>query len=214
MFWLCNQHFQAKFESLSFVIIFCSFVCSFFNILFKLPSSKLYTPCALHFNYYAPCTKHPVPVHLTMMKMLFKWTWGTYVLLLPPLSKLILQYVFLFVYFDMNAMYCILKGFSLYNFGNKIVFIVIVIVIVSNDTRVLVYKWNHLEYYFGIEYRYSTNVTWSFLNISLIKFLKIQVETIYLCKKTSGIPSGFIKTASTQLLNTLFLRTEFFYLQI
>ena len=121
---------------------------------------------------------------------------------------------FLFVYFDMTAMYCILKGFSLYNFGNKIVFIVIVIGIVSNDTRVLVYKWNHLEYYFGIEYRYSTNVTWSLLNISLIKFLKIQVETIYLCKKTSGIPSGFIKTASTQLLNTLFLRTEFFHLQI
>ena len=29
----------------------------------------------------------------------------------------------------MNAMYCILKGFSLYNFGNKFVFIVIVIVI-------------------------------------------------------------------------------------
>ena len=32
------------------------------------------------------------------------------------------------VCFDMNAMYCILKGFSLYNFGNKFVFIVIVIV--------------------------------------------------------------------------------------
>ena len=29
----------------------------------------------------------------------------------------------------MNAMYCILKGFSWYNFGNKFVFIVIVIFI-------------------------------------------------------------------------------------
>ena len=32
----------------------------------------------------------------------------------------------------MNAMYWILKGFSLYNFGNKFVFIVIAIVIVLN----------------------------------------------------------------------------------
>ena len=39
-------------------------------------------------------------------------------------------FFFLLVCFDMNAMYCILKGFSLYNFGNKFVFIVIVIVIV------------------------------------------------------------------------------------
>ena len=35
----------------------------------------------------------------------------------------------LIVCFDMNTMYCILKGFLLYNFGNKFVFIVVVIVI-------------------------------------------------------------------------------------
>ena len=51
---------------------------------------------------------------------------------------------FLFVCFDMNAMYCILKGFSLYNFGNKFVFIVIVIVIVSMiDMLVLRPKGNN-----------------------------------------------------------------------
>ena len=43
---------------------------------------------------------------------------------------------FLFVCFDMNAMYCILKGFSLYNFGNKFVFIVIVIVNSEGDPPV------------------------------------------------------------------------------
>ena len=40
----------------------------------------------------------------------------------------------------MNAMYCILKGLSLYNFGNKFVFIVIVIAPVawfSIDIRVI-----------------------------------------------------------------------------
>ena len=31
------------------------------------------------------------------------------------------------VSYDMNVMYCISKGFSLYNFGNKFVFIAIVI---------------------------------------------------------------------------------------
>ena len=36
-------------------------------------------------------------------------------------------------------MYCILKGFSLYNFGSKFVFIVIVIVIISNRTAYLYY---------------------------------------------------------------------------
>ena len=34
---------------------------------------------------------------------------------------------FCFVSYDMNVMYCILKGFSLYNLSNKFVFIVIVI---------------------------------------------------------------------------------------
>ena len=38
--------------------------------------------------------------------------------------------VFLFVCFDMNAMYGILKDFYLYNFGNKFVVIVIVIVMI------------------------------------------------------------------------------------
>ena len=45
-------------------------------------------------------------------------------------------FFYLFVCFDMNAMYCILKGFSLYSFGNKFVFIVIVIVINGFITQV------------------------------------------------------------------------------
>ena len=35
---------------------------------------------------------------------------------------------FLFVCYDMHVMHCNLKDFSLYNFGNKFVFIVIVII--------------------------------------------------------------------------------------
>ena len=34
-----------------------------------------------------------------------------------------------FVCYDMNVIFCILKGFSLYNFGNKFVFIVIVFIV-------------------------------------------------------------------------------------
>ena len=48
-----KQNLKVNLLSQYFVPLFVHIV---FNILFKLPSSKLYAPGTLHFNYYAPCT--------------------------------------------------------------------------------------------------------------------------------------------------------------
>ena len=115
--------FKQKFESISFVIIFCSFDCSFFFFTFVI----FQTVCTLHITFQLLCTLHIAPCHSSPDndENAVEMNLGH----ISSTSAPILQYVFLFVCFDMNTMYSILKGFSLYKFGNKFVFIVIVIVI-------------------------------------------------------------------------------------
>ena len=67
MFWLCNQHLQAKFESLSFVIIFCSFSCSFF-FTFCLNS---HLPNCMHPAHYISIIMHFA--HSTLFQLTWQW---------------------------------------------------------------------------------------------------------------------------------------------
>ena len=113
-----KQNLKVYLLSLYFVPLFVHF---FLHFVYNLPSSKLYAPCTLHFNY----------LHSTLFQLTWHW-WKCCLNNLGHISSTSAPIVkvdssicwgFLFISLDINVMYCILKSFSLYNFGNKFVFI-------------------------------------------------------------------------------------------
>ena len=116
----------------------------------------------MHSAHYISIIMHLA--HSTLFQL--TWQWWKCCLNEPGTHKFyfcshcqswIFNMFYLFVCFDMNAMYCILKGFSLYNMGNKFVFIVIVIVVF----------WLYL-YFLNILYFFNTPVLTSSIDVVFV----------------------------------------------
>ena len=78
MSWLCNKHIQAKFEGFSFILNFVIIIVIVTDIVVVVTLCSLspilqIVHSVLSF-FQIVCTLQPLPVHLALMKLLFRWT--------------------------------------------------------------------------------------------------------------------------------------------